>query len=184
MKCFDVLWSHLWRYCYYMSVADPGKGPGGPTPHPPPYFWTKREKNFSQTGPPNPNPYLRVWMTSSPPIWGSWSTTACTGIQFILHGLFNLYLDILHVGIIWGHSRPSFNRLHCSHNLIPFSNLCEAALRSLFCALKDATNYRSAFQVSLHSNWQINNDFLTGLSWHTLKSWAQLFEGCLGLTRV
>ena len=47
-----------------------GRGPGGPRP--PPYFSTKmrpegRKKNFLETAP----PYLRVWMTDTPPdkVW-------------------------------------------------------------------------------------------------------------------
>ena len=50
-----------------ISEADPREGPGGPRPR---YFWTKLRpeglKNiFSKNCP--PSPYLRVWMTPSPP---------------------------------------------------------------------------------------------------------------------
>ena len=53
--------------CLYRSVVDPGKGPGGPTPLTfGPICGPKgREKNFFR--PPHP-PYLRVWMTSPPPL--------------------------------------------------------------------------------------------------------------------
>ena len=56
-----------------VTVADPGKGLGGPPP-PPPYFWTKLrpdgpKKIFWKTSP--PPFYSRVWMTSPLPLSGS-----------------------------------------------------------------------------------------------------------------
>ena len=50
------------------SVADPGEGPGGPGP---PYFYTKLrpdgpKKIFLRLSP--PPPYLRIWMTTPPPL--------------------------------------------------------------------------------------------------------------------
>ena len=158
-------------------------GPKDPPPPPPPLFLDQTKKICFRPVP------LTVTLISGSGWPGPPPLSEGLDLPLNVYSFFSwlvqlILMDILHVGIIWGHSRPSFNRLHCSHNLIPFSNLCKAALRSLFCALKDATNYWSAFQVSLHSNWQINNGFLTGLSWHTLKSWAQMFEGHLGLIQV
>ena len=47
------------------------------------------------------------------------------------------------------------------------SNICEAALRP------QRTQWitRSAFRISFHPDWQINNGFFNSQSWRVLKSW-------------
>ena len=86
------------------SMADPGEGPGGPTP---PYFYTKMKpegpKKFFLSPPPPPS-YLRVWMTAPPPtplIWRSGSAT----------GAFNKHRrPTKHVGYFAHRSRLIFPR--------------------------------------------------------------------------
>ena len=76
---------------------------------------------------------------------------------------------------------PLFGTFLCLHGMISLCGrvnltsvgiICEAVLRSVFCAPKDSMNYWKCLSNFLPC-WLANQQwlFLTGQSWHVLKSW-------------
>ena len=71
-------------YASLIPVADPGEGPSPPPPHIfGPNRGPKGPKKFVEGGGTASPPYLRVWMTSLPPL----SSTAYTCITCIVNQL-------------------------------------------------------------------------------------------------
>ena len=69
-------------------------------------------------------------------------------------------------------TRFGFHSLNRRHNLTPVSDVCEAAVGSLFWTPTVLTNYRKCVSNFL-SIWlgELAMASLTGESWHKLKSW-------------